>query len=104
LTLAGCGGDGEASGSTPVPSTSTTTSVVEQVTVELWHCGVRPVTFAQRSWLSDDTDGTNGPMTWSGTGRMTLVSSDQAVYTDNGSGKVLEFEPLVGPYDPPPCA
>lgn len=92
-------------------STSATTATTvpdreeAEVTVELWHCGVRPVTFLGENWLASSfIDQTTAPQSFTGRGNMELVREDLARYTDDGSGTTIDLARLVGEYDPPPCA
>lgn len=93
-------------GSEQVPPTTLPTSADGTVVrVELWHCGVRPVDFVGRRWLAtSEIDGTTAPGDFGGTGTMQLLSESEAVYVDAASGASIEFAPLEGEYDPPPCA
>jgi hypothetical protein len=92
------GADSTSASPEPRPQTSAS------VRVELWHCGVRPVEFDGRSWLaSTEIDRSTAPLDFGGTGTMRLVDESTAVYTDAESGQVIEFSPLVGEYQPPPC-
>ncbi len=77
--------------------------------IQLYHCGVYPTDFDGARWVAVDSDQrhldrTTAPEDWSGTGVMVRMSDDRAVYVDNGSGVRLEFRPLTGKWDPPPCA
>lgn len=78
--------------------------VLSQVELELWHCGIRPVAFDGMTWRAESTlDGTNAPPGF-GTGTMERTATDAATFTDGASGEIVTFAPLVGEYDPPPCA
>lgn len=86
------------------PSEASPSPAARPVDVDLWHCGVRPVDFDGRPWLATtEIDGTTAPLDFGGSGTMRLVRRDQAVYTDDPSGAVIEFAPLTGEYEPPPC-
>jgi hypothetical protein len=64
------------------------------------------VEFLGRDWVADEpsTDATNAPLDFGGIGEMRQETEASAVYKDDASGKVIRFSPLVGEYDPPPCA
>jgi hypothetical protein len=110
FVLAACGADDEPVRSAP-GSTVEPAGAVE-LTVTLWHCGVEPVTVADRSWevpVGESVDGhpdlpldaTNTPTDWVGSGTA-VVAEDEMTYTDDG-GEVVTFVPGDG--EPPgPCA
>ena len=75
-----------------------------QLDLELWHCGIRPVTFDGTTWVTASTlDGTNAPPGF-GSGTMERTATDAATFTDGASGEIILFSPLIGEYAPPPCA
>ena len=82
------------------------------ISVELWHCGVEPVTLDGRTWEVPDSetvdghpdlplDATNTPADWVGRGTV-VVEGDTMTYTDEG-GEVVGFVPDDG-RPSPPCA
>src|SRR5262245_11639534 len=74
-------------------------------TITLWHCGVDPTHFDERTWIVPDPpfDATNAPATFSGMGTMRLLESDRALYVDHG-GASLRFVPRPEGWEPPLCA
>jgi hypothetical protein len=104
ILLAACGSSTSATRASDAATSST--SAASETSVELWHCGVRPVEFDGERWSADPPpfDATNAPEGFSGRGRIVRVDQDSAQFTDSGTGARIEFKPLKGAYEPPPCA
>jgi heat shock protein HslJ len=70
-------------------------SVLQQVTLTLFHCGINKVKFEglfwERPWKDGPIiDGTRVPPGWVGTGTMTRIDKDEALYVD-ASGIEVPF-------------
>jgi uncharacterized lipoprotein NlpE involved in copper resistance len=90
-------------GSVPAPGPATAASEPGQQ-VLLYHCGIQPVTYEDRSWEVEKPpfDATNAPDTFSGFGTFSRTA-DVLTFTD-GKGARLTFTPNDGTPDPYNCA
>lgn len=72
-------------------------SVLQQVTLTLFHCGINEVKFEGLFWERPWKDGPNitadvAPPGWVGTGTMLRIDKDEAIYVD-ASGREVPFRP-----------
>lgn len=89
LALVGC------TTSDPVPPTPSTTPAVE-MSVTLFHCGLRPITYQGKVWedpsFPEAFNDMSAPSNWRGRGTVTEVNATRLLYRDE-SGVEVTFVP-----------